>query len=128
MGMISMCGQTCDTTHTVRCKLRRTLFEPVDPITCRLRDSNPSKTTALSRQAETYRHSAQRPTTAPSQKQHEARLVELDTKKYGLAKTIADLEQAIASAETALGRSRDEAARTEREDPAAGFEGTIGTA
>merc|ERR1712093_661606 len=51
---------------------------------------------ALSRQAETYRHSAQRPTTAPTQKQHESKLVELDTRKYGLAKTIADLEQAIA--------------------------------
>lgn len=78
--------------------------------------------TALSRQAESYKHSAQRPANALTEKQHELKLVEMDAKRYGLAKTVADLEQAIASSEMALSRSKAEVQRSEREDPTEGSE------
>lgn len=83
--------------------------------------------TALSRQAESYKHSAQRPSTAPSERQHEARLVELDTKRYGLVKTIADLDGAISSAEMQLARAREDTARAAQEDPTLGAEDGMGT-
>lgn len=78
--------------------------------------------TAHARQAESYKHSAQRPANVLTEKQHEAKLVELDAKKYGLAKTVADLEQAIASSEMGLSRSKSEAQQREREDPTEGSE------
>lgn len=54
--------------------------------------------------------------------------MELDAKKYGLAKTIADLEQAISSAELNLARAKDEAGRVEREDPVQASQGSIADA
>lgn len=73
---------------------------------------------ALARQAEAYKLSAQRPASAASAKQHESRLVDLDTQKYGLAKTIADLEQATSSAEASLAKCREHAGQLEKIDPA----------
>lgn len=57
-----------------------------------------------------------------TEKQHESKLVELDAKKYGLAKTVADLEQAIASSEMGISRNKSEAQQREREDPTADSE------
>lgn len=72
---------------------------------------------ALSRQAEAYKLSAQRPASAVSVKQHEVKLVDLDTQKYGLAKTIADLEQATSSAEASLAKCKEHAGNLEKQDP-----------
>jgi hypothetical protein len=84
--------------------------------------------TAQARQAESYKHSAQRPANVLTEKQHEAKLVELDAKKYGLAKTVADLEQAIASSEMGLSRNKNEAQQREREDPTADSEAGLSDA
>ena len=56
------------------------------------------------------------------------KLVDLDTKKYGLAKTVADLEQAIASTEVGLGRHKDTAAALEKENPLSVSDESVGEA
>ena len=80
---------------------------------------------ALSRQAEAYKLSAQRPTNAPSEKQHESRLAELEGKKYGLVKTIADLDAAISSAGMQLSRDKEAASKEDNEDVASGSQGGL---
>jgi hypothetical protein len=74
----------------------------------------------LSRQAEAYKLAAQRPTNAPSEKQHEARLADLEAKKYGLVKTIADLDGAISSEGIQLSSNKESTSKAEKEDIVSG--------
>lgn len=81
----------------------------------------------MSRQAETHKLAAQRPTGAPSEKQHETRLAELEGKKYGLVKTIADLDGAISTAEMQLSKHKESASKEEKQDVAPNVEAELHT-
>jgi peptidoglycan hydrolase CwlO-like protein len=62
------------------------------------------------------RLAASRPTTADSESQHADKMAQLESQKYTLGKTIADLEQDIASHEARLARTKSASKEAESED------------
>lgn len=64
--------------------------------------------TALSRQLESTKALASRPNSTPSEMDHSDRMVALDREKFGVAKSINELEQEVSGLEIELARLRDE--------------------
>ncbi|EJU05688.1 hypothetical protein DACRYDRAFT_113744 [Dacryopinax primogenitus] len=87
--------------------------------TAREREAEDSRAAlrALSRQLESSRAAATRPSTVPSQAAHSESLIQADATKFQLAKSINDEEGSVAQKEAEVGRLREELVRLEAWDP-----------
>ena len=87
------------------------------------------RSVALSRTLEAARKSSTRPPTVPSEKEHAARMNELDSTRISLAKAIRDAEGALATKEAELAVLKEEVRSLKEYDPVQEHEGELdGTA
>jgi hypothetical protein len=76
---------------------------------------------ALARQYEAQKAATARPATAPTPKQHQEKLSELDQVKFSLGKTITSLEQDLSGKEGVLAQAKEDAGRVEHLDEVEAF-------